>query len=480
MVPDNRPVSSPATHRDPLPRADYEIVRTALAAFPESTPDGPVLCAVSGGSDSMALLQALALAVTRGPAFDLWAVYVDHAVRPEAADECEHVRHAAERLGIGFESARIDDPGSADEARLRAQRYQQLERIADRIGARWIATGHTRDDQVETILFRLFRGSGRRGLSGIPSRRERWIRPLLDLDRETLRAFLTRHDVTWLEDQSNRDARYTRNRVRHELLPVVVDIFGATALSRLPEIARRWRAEEAYLDEQTERWSAYAVRDEPSPSIDLTALAEAPAPIRTRVLRAWLKEVTGGREIDLSVLRAVEALIGSDEGSARIDVGPAIVVREYARLSSLTPEPPATFDLALDPTHAAVIAAPGGAWSVSVDPAPAGSPRHAAGLYREEIDIDPAAPCGAIHLRPVAAGDTIETVAGPGDGPPVARKVHDLLQELRIARRLRSSWPVLVDDVRVLWLPGVACANAVRCPERAQRRVRLAWYMRHR
>ncbi|MEE8311536.1 MAG: tRNA lysidine(34) synthetase TilS, partial [Candidatus Binatia bacterium] len=428
----------------------------------------------------------LALTAARGPAFDLCAAYIDHALRPEADDEREHVRRAAERLGIGFEWARVDDPGAGDEARLREQRYRQLERIADRIGARWIATGHTRDDQIETILFRLLRGSGRRGLSGIPPRRGRWIRPLLDLERDTVRAFLARHDVAWLDDASNRDARYTRNRIRHELLPVVVDIFGASALSRLPDAARRWREEDAYLDEQTERWSTYAVHpprgpiEEAGSSIDLPALAQAPAPIRTRVLRAWLKQMTGGKEIDLAVLREVEALIASGEGSARINVGPAVIAREYARLSSVTPERPATFDLRIDVEHAAVIEEPGGAWSVCVDPAPLGSPRHATSVYRQELDIDPSALRGAVRLRPVAAGDTIESRGGPAGEGRVARKVHDILQDRRIARRLRSAWPVLEDEARVLWVPGVACADAVRCSERAQGRLRLAWHMRHR
>ncbi|TFH20291.1 MAG: tRNA lysidine(34) synthetase TilS [Myxococcales bacterium] len=503
MVPDSHPVSSPATFGAALARIDYDIVRTTLAAFPGSAPDGPVLCAVSGGSDSMALLKTLSLAAARGPAFDLCAAYVDHALRPQADDEREHVRRAAEGLGVGFEWARVDAPRGGDEARLREQRYHQLERIADRIGARWVATGHTRDDQIETILFRLLRGSGRRGLCGIPSRRGRWIRPLLDLDRATLRAFLQRHDIAWLDDASNHDPRYTRNRIRHELVPVVVDIFGASALSRLPEIARRWREEEAYLEEQTERWSTYAVHprparaqgepdDEPDEvtmndaiegvgsSIDLPALAQAPVAVRTRVLRAWLKQVTGGKEIDLSVLRGVEALIAFDEGSVRIDVGAAVLVREYARLSSVTPARPAAFDLAVDAEHAAVIEEPGGAWSVSVDPAPVGSPRHATSIYRQEIDIDPAALRGAVRLRPVAAGDEIESPSGSAGAGRAARKVHDMLQDRRVARRLRHAWPVLVDEARVLWVPGVACAEAVRCAERAERRLRLAWYMRHR
>ena len=147
-----------------------------------------------------------------------------------------------------FLSRRIDDPSDGSEAALRTQRYAALRDMAAASGARSIATAHTADDQTETVLLRLLRGAGRRGLSGIPASRDDIIRPLLGERREMLRTLLDELSVEWVAGSSNLDPRYARNRIRHAILPAIAEQFGADATAHVPRMAARWAAEEDYLD----------------------------------------------------------------------------------------------------------------------------------------------------------------------------------------------------------------------------------------
>lgn len=454
---------------------EHALLTSALAAFPDGVPRGHVLCAVSGGSDSVALLELLTIARSRSP-FELSAAYVDHGLRASAADEREHVRRLAAERGLGFASERLADPGAGDENHLRSRRYQLLDRIATRVGAASIATGHTRDDQIETILFRLLRGSGRLGLSGIPRRRGKLVRPLLDIESARLRGFLEARGVTWMEDASNRDGRYARNRIRNDVIPTIERALGRAGLKRLPERAARWREEEAFLQAQAARWQAFAVREasEDGPVIDIAALDAAPAALRARVLRAWLERVTGGREVSLARLAALEALAATRGGSGSVDVAGITVTREYGRVRVAGRHAAGAFEHVVRPERADRIEGPGRAWVLAVDPQPAGSPRGAASVYFHELDVDLDGLPESLLLRPVAAGDVLET-AERG-----TRKVRAIMQDRHVPLRLRESWPVLVDRERVLWVPGVARAGSLAGAERAQRRVRFAWYLRHR
>ena len=168
-----------------------------------------VTCAVSGGADSLALLV---LAVAAGG--DVTAVHVDHGLRPGSAAEAEFVRAAADRLGAAFRAETVDvAPGPNLEARARAARYAVLPPD--------VLTGHTADDQAETVLLNLMRGSGLDGVRGIgaPARR-----PLLEIRRRETHALCAAEGLTPVVDESNNDPAFSRNRVRHELLPLLGDI----------------------------------------------------------------------------------------------------------------------------------------------------------------------------------------------------------------------------------------------------------------
>ena len=208
-----------------------------------------VAVAVSGGADSLALLHALrALAGPRG--WRLAVVSVDHGLRPGSAADAAFVADHAKALGLPVQVATL---GPADlephrragpEGAARAARYAALWPAADELGCHWLATGHTLDDQAETVLLQLLRGAGPDGLAGMAVRNGRLLRPLLTARRAETRAGCAAIGLNWREDPSNADDGPLRNRVRHHLLPLLEDLRpGATkALARTAALAGDERA----------------------------------------------------------------------------------------------------------------------------------------------------------------------------------------------------------------------------------------------
>lgn len=183
-----------------------------------------LLAAVSGGPDSMALLDVLAR-LGKKLGFELVAQGVDHGLRPEAGAELDLAERHARALGVVFERTRVSlEPGGNLQARARAVRYAALEAAAERAGASLIATAHHADDRAETLLLRLLRGSGPRGLAVLPPRFENRLRPLIRARKSDVLLHLGRHGVPFADDPSNRDRRHLRVRVREELMPLLVEL----------------------------------------------------------------------------------------------------------------------------------------------------------------------------------------------------------------------------------------------------------------
>lgn len=183
-----------------------------------------VLAAVSGGPDSMALLDVLArLAPKLG--FELVAHGVDHGLRAEAGAELDLAEEHARSLGVAFERTVVAVlAGGNLQARARDARYAALEAAAARAGAAFIATAHHADDRAETVLLRLLRGAGPRGLAVLPPRAESRLRPFIRARKSDVRLHLARHHVRSADDPSNRDRRHQRVRVREELLPLLAEL----------------------------------------------------------------------------------------------------------------------------------------------------------------------------------------------------------------------------------------------------------------
>jgi tRNA(Ile)-lysidine synthase len=399
-------------------------------------------------------------------------VYVDHRRRVAAAVESAWVRATALRLGARFEHVALDAATGADEASMRAARYAALEETARRCGAEWIATGHTRDDQIETVLMRVLRGASRAGLGGIRALRGPIVRPLLELRRADLHAMLRELGVGWIEDPSNRDLRYTRNRVRHVIVPTVERELGAGRLDHLPSIAAVWRSEDEYLEAQAARFAAYAVRGTGCAStLDAAALDAAPAALRRRVLRAWLARFGLGSP-DLVTLEAVERLARDRHGTVQLVLAGIVVVREYDTLRVMREQAAAPeFEIAWPAREPAALRDPAGAWTLEVDPVPQGEPERRAGLQFQVVDFRREAFAGPLVLRGRRDGDRLRSAAHR------TRKVHDIMVDVCLPERVRDTWPVMSAEGSVVWVPGVAVACGVESASSSPgaQRVRFTW-----
>ena len=285
-------------------------------------PGSTVLCAVSGGADSVCLLHAV---LSLGDVRCLCA-HFDHGIRENSGEDAAFVEELCRTWGVPFFLGRGNVPAAARESGQsletagRELRYAFLRDTARLRGADRIATAHTLDDNAETVLFRLARGTGLRGLGGIPPERDGIVRPLLKVRRREIEAYLTERGLPWQEDETNAADAAARNRVRHHVLPALEEVHpgAAEAVARLTETARE---DEAFLTalaaEKLAAWGA---------ALPVPELLTLPRPVAFRALRLWL-----GEDLSRDAAEAVMALCRSGP-SARLDLPGVTVRREYDRL----------------------------------------------------------------------------------------------------------------------------------------------------
>jgi tRNA(Ile)-lysidine synthase len=255
----------------------------------------PVACAVSGGADSLALLL---LGVRAG--CGVTAIHVDHGLRPGSAAEAVVVRAAAGRFGAAFRSTRAAvAPGPNLEARARGARYGVL--------PPGVLTGHTADDQAETVLLNLLRGAGLPGLAGMRPDGH----PLLGVRRHETSALCAAAGLTPVVDPSNADPVHLRNRVRHELLPVLDALAERDVASVIARQATVVRADADLLDE-------LARSIDPT---DARALAAAPAPLAARAVRRWLAPELGGHPPDAATVARVLQVATGERRACEVEGG---------------------------------------------------------------------------------------------------------------------------------------------------------------
>lgn len=283
----------------------------ARCSFPP--PGAAVDCAVSGGADSLALL---ALAVAAG--CRTTAHHVDHGLRPGSAAEADVVAEAAARFGAGFRSWTVQvEPGPDLEARARAARYGVLPPD--------VLTGHTADDRAETVLLHLLRGAGPAGAAGI---RRSTRRPLLDLRRRETDALCEQLGLCPVDDPSNRDPRFRRNRVRHELLPLLADIGERDPV---PVLVRQ---ADLFAEVDDALATAAAALD----PTHAPALADAPVAVAGAAVRAWLVSagVGDGYGVDARAVARVLAVARGEHVATEV-AGGWRVARSSGRLSVTPP-----------------------------------------------------------------------------------------------------------------------------------------------
>jgi tRNA(Ile)-lysidine synthase len=370
--------------------------------------------------------------------------HVDHAMRPASSGDARHCRDVAASLGLPIEVVRLAG-APAGEAAARTARYEALERMADRVGASAIATGHTLDDDAETVLLRLGRGGYP---LGIPPRRGRVVRPLLSMRRwETARICATQ-GVPVLHDPSNLDERLARNRIRHRVLPLLGDD-GVLELARLAEATR---AAKARRDVALDALAAALVR-RPAPGtvlcVDRPSLAALGEGLREGVLRRVLQSV--GIDPSSRLVRDLSVKLVPVPG-ARLDLPGGLTAwaePEELRAGRPHPAPPE-----------APIVAPGTTrlpdWGIEVVTevvAPPASPR----TQGWEALLDGGVAAAALAVRSRRPGDRYRPLGAPGE-----RKVQDVLVDAKVPRATRDRVPLLTAGGRLVWVAGQRIAHDVR------------------
>lgn len=303
----------------------HQAIRRTIKRHALCPPGTRVLVGLSGGSDSVALTHLLLELAEHGD-FEVAALaHLNHQLRPSATRDEAFCGELAARLGLGIVvevadvQAYAQRSGRSVEDAARRVRYEFLERAAAQTGAGRIAVGHTQDDQAETFLLKLMRGAGLTGLAGIYPRRDRIIRPLLEVTRAELRAYLHSRGERWVDDETNDDLDNPRNRIRHRVLSELDRAAGGATRPNIARAAGLIREDGQWLDELADDWFPRLVAvTEGGLEVDAAALAEAPPPVRRRVLLQAMRKVAGDREVGLDHVEAVAALLGGSQGAVDV------------------------------------------------------------------------------------------------------------------------------------------------------------------
>jgi hypoxanthine phosphoribosyltransferase len=301
-------------------------VRVALRrALADVGPGSLLLVAVSGGADSLALAAAAAFVAPRA-GLRAGAVVVDHGLQAGSADVAARAAATCRDLGLDpvrVERVVVDVDGTGPEAAARTARYAALERVADAEAAHAVLLGHTRDDQAESVLLGLVRGSGTRSLAGMAPRRGRLLRPLLDLDRATTRAACAALGLHPWDDPHNRDRRFARVRAR-ELVLAIEDALGPGTTTALARTAALARDDADALDELAGRAHTDLAAGPRGTDLDVAGLARLPDAVRRRVLRrAALAAGSPAGSLSHTHVLALDALVTRwhGQGPARLPGG---------------------------------------------------------------------------------------------------------------------------------------------------------------
>ena len=428
--------------------------------------DGPVGVAVSGGPDSVALLHALR-DVLGVRAFAV--LHVNHCLRGSDSDSDEEfVRGLAASLDCKFHVRRCDlSPAAASgrgnlEQEGRRCRYRFFGEAVAAGTCVAVATGHTRSDQAETVLFRLLRGAAGAGLSGIWPVHERGVmRPMLDVTRAEVLEFLRRRGIPWREDASNASLDFARNRLRHRLLPELRRDWNPGVETALANTADWAVEEERYWRLRTADLRGGCVREEGGGLVlDIDAVRSLHVAEQRRLIGSVVgSPVLGARSADFGHIEAVRALVLARRGSGSVDLPGVRAERSFGAVLLRPRDAACRPDYDLPLPVPGRVRVPGGAETAVRTRLLAGSTPKP--LYTDKgldlLDWDRVP--GPLRLRNWRAGDQYWP-SGQGS----TRKIRELFQRGRVKAWRRGEWPVVTSLDRIVWVRGVRSGGGFRSP----------------
>lgn len=429
------------------------------------TPETRVVAAVSGGSDSVALLFILD-ALARQRILTLAGVaHLHHHIRGAEADaDAALVEGLAARLGLPLDLGHVDVPARARASRCSVElagRHARLDFFRHSLGCLRgdvVALAHTRGDQAETVLIRLVRGSGPRGLGGMAPRVDQRVRPLLDVGRNELRAWLRDREEAWREDVTNDDVSVARNRIRHDVLPRLASLNARVELA-LARAARIHAADAQLLDQLAAvEADRLVVRDGPRVRLDLADLAGLPEALGRRVVLRALETLDSSRAYGFE---ESDAVLDTASGAAARDLGPVRVERIGGSVVLTSkgvraPRQPSGPPVALPLDVPGTAHHPQGHWVVE---AAGPMPREQAGHpSASRAVLDAEAVGRRLTVRGWRPGDRVEPLGLGG-----RKKVQDLFVDRKVPRDERGLVPIVTDGAgRIAWVAGHVVGEAFR------------------
>ena len=450
-------------------------VAKTIARYNMFKPGATAGVAVSGGADSLCLLYVLRELAPRWN-LRLHVLHLDHKLRADASRaDAAFVTAVAGRLGYPLHLREVDVRGVAatekdnmEQAARKARRVFFRELIAG--GAvDVVATGHTRSDQAETVLFRLLRGTGQTGLAGIrPVTSDGLVRPLIEIEREEARTYLRERGLEWREDSTNLDVSLARNRIRQELLPALARDWNPSVEAVLAQVAELARDDEEFLDAEVERLaSCHLVVGPGHVDIDVRSIAGLAPGIKRRLLRHAIQLIRGDlRQVSHDHVRRLMALAEPHAGAGRLLVAGIEACRS---LDSIRFAP--RKDLRSDPSFCLSIEAPcslrvpGTRMFVEIQQAIVDS-----SYTGSESDLDCERLGRSLYLRNWRPGDRYCPM-----GSEAPKRLKILFQEQRIPLWERRKWPIITDGETILWARrfGIAEGFGVTAATRAVMRIRV-------
>ncbi len=436
-----------------------------------------IIVGISGGADSVCLLFVLT-ELREKLDFELRAVHVNHGLRGEEADRDEaFVKALCQEQGVPLRSYFCEVRKRAEEEKLsleeagRLCRYELFEREAKREGANRIAVAHHANDQAETMLFHLFRGTGIKGLAGMEPVRGKIIRPLLCLEREEILSWLKEKKISWCTDSTNAEEDYTRNRIRHSILACAKEQVNEAAVRHMAEAAEELRETENFLEEETEKAFRLCVREEEQGCfVFAESFGRLNALLQGRLLRRILGLYGGLKDVDRRHIRLLEELLEKQTGSLLDLPGERRAEKTYGglRIFRTTPVTEAGTEHTLRVEIPGIYQIGGKTWAFSWEKKEKleGIPEK---TYTKWFDYDKIIEC--LEIRGRLPGDYLEVNREHG-----RKKLKDYLIDQKIPGWEREALRVLADGSHVLWIPGRRISEKYKVTEETKTILKVQIY----
>ena len=432
-----------------------------------------ILIGFSGGADSSALLCMLN-AYSKEKGCKLYAAHINHGIRGAEADRAEDFcRKVAEGYGIPIFVLRADVPaiakesGESIETAARRVRYDFFDELMNKHGIQILATAHNANDNLETVIFNLARGTGLDGLCGIPKTRDvnsgKLVRPILDMSRSEILGFCKENDISYVTDSTNADTDYTRNKIRADIIPSLLSINGG-AVTSATRASENLRADSQYLWQLTDSFLKEHLKNE---KIQLGVLKETPRPIFNRAIMRIYSDITNGASLDADHIESVWKLVSKAVAHSYIDLPHAIEAAiedglVFRKKADTVKYEPYEFELnrgntIISQTNCEIVI---------------GNSQKKINIYKTSIllYIDSVKIKGVLKVRDRRAGDRILENG-------MHKSVKKLMCDRKIPLELRSRIPVIYDDDGIVAIPFLSVRDGMKANENAENALPLQFYL---